>query len=291
MSYPDFPGAYPDPGDPGRPGQSGRHGRDYGAGDHGWDRGGAPQGGRPGRRAARAQPPRGRMSARDRLAAQLGTGQPGGGPGGYPDSPARAAAAGFPRGRNGGGNGHGGNGRGRGGLAAPERRLVAALDLEEGRWPVAGHRGRVHHPARHRLLLRVLLDHDPGRVLVRHGPGVPGLLPGRPHPGRHDRQHQPADPQLQSDPDHGQARHGGLRGQALLRRGRRLADRHDPRRHHRPDQREGPAGRLDHHPAAGAQLLPGHRRLGDRDPEDQGDPGRGESWLVRSPRTGSSPTT
>ena len=55
------------------------------------------------------------MSARDRLAAQLGTGQPGGGPGGYPDGRAGAAAASFPRSRNGGGNGRGGNGRGRGG--------------------------------------------------------------------------------------------------------------------------------------------------------------------------------
>ncbi len=144
MSNPDLPGAYPDPGDQGRTGRGGRHGppsrgysgldrgtgRDYGAGDYGWDRGPAQpggrrpaDGGRSGRRAARAQTPRRGMSARDRLAAQLGTGQPGSGPGGYPDGPAGAmGAAEFPRGRNGGGsgrngggNGRGGNGRGRGG--------------------------------------------------------------------------------------------------------------------------------------------------------------------------------
>ena len=54
------------------------------------------------------------MSARDRLAAQLGT-ESGGypAPGGYPG--AAAAPAGLARGRNGGRNGGGGNGRGRGG--------------------------------------------------------------------------------------------------------------------------------------------------------------------------------
>jgi membrane peptidoglycan carboxypeptidase len=69
--------------------------------------------------------PRQGMSARDRLAAQLGTGSgggypdgPGGGPaGGYPGGDG-AAAAGLPGSRNGFGNGRfggGGNGRGRGG--------------------------------------------------------------------------------------------------------------------------------------------------------------------------------
>ena len=109
MSNPDFPGAYP---------AGPRPGRDYGAEDYGWDRGQAPQGGRrpagggrrSGHRAARAEMPRRGMSARDRLAAQLGTGS-----GGYPDGPAPMAAAEYPRSRNGGGNGRGGNGRGRGG--------------------------------------------------------------------------------------------------------------------------------------------------------------------------------
>ena len=57
------------------------------------------------------------MSARDRLAAQLGT-ESGGypAPGGYPAVPGTAATAGrSARGRNGGRNGGGGNGRGRGG--------------------------------------------------------------------------------------------------------------------------------------------------------------------------------
>jgi membrane peptidoglycan carboxypeptidase len=57
------------------------------------------------------------MSARDRLAAQLGT-ESGGypAPGGYPGGPSTAATAGRPpRSRNGGRNGGGGNGRGRGG--------------------------------------------------------------------------------------------------------------------------------------------------------------------------------
>jgi membrane peptidoglycan carboxypeptidase len=143
VSYPDLPGAYPEPGDPGRPGRGGRHGtpshgydgpdREYGAEDYGWDRGpgsrgrgrGPAGGGRSGRRAARAGLPRQGMSARDRLAAQLGTGSEGG----YPDGPGGlggpgggpgggATAAGFPGSRNGFGNGRfggGGNGRGRGG--------------------------------------------------------------------------------------------------------------------------------------------------------------------------------
>ncbi len=105
--------------------------RGYGAEDYGWDRGQAPRGSRPGRRAARAQSSspgaHWGMSARDRLAAQLGTesgGYPAGGyrtgsypaSGGYPAGPGPAATAGrVPRGRNGGRNGGGGNGRGRGG--------------------------------------------------------------------------------------------------------------------------------------------------------------------------------
>ena len=117
MSYPDFP---PSRGYDG-PDRAG--GGDYGAEDYGWDRGQAARGqrrgpaggGRSGRRAARAETSRRGMSARDRLAAQLGTES------GYPSGPGPAAGAapaasaartgGLPRGRNGGGNG-GGNGRG-----------------------------------------------------------------------------------------------------------------------------------------------------------------------------------
>ena len=121
------------------------------------------------------------------------------------------------------------------------------------------------------------VDAHPRRLAVRRRPGVPGLLPRRQHAGRHVRRERPADPAAEPDPDHGQERHGRRGGQALLRRGRRLAGRYRPGRHRRPDQRVGPAGRVHHHPAAGPELLHGHRHRGDRQPEDQGNLRRGEA--------------
>ena len=154
---------------------------------------------------------------------------------------------------------------------------MAALDLAQGAGPAAQCHRRDHRAARRRGGL--YLQQDPGARRAdgpEHVGPVSGIRQRRAHRHRPIRDYGPAGRQLPADPgpDH---RLGAVRrGPQLLQRGRCLADQHPARRVGGHPRRRRLPGRLHHHPAVRAQLLPGHRHLADREPEDKRDLRRDE---------------
>ena len=172
---------------------------------------------------------------------------------------------------------------------AAHRKLVAALDLEEGPRAHGRLRGRVH-PARHRRLLHRLFD-DAHQVRGRSaGPVavIVGVLQQR-QAARHVRERRPEPP----GPDHGAdppghgPRHDRRRGPPLLHRGRHLDPRYLPCRLRGPVRQRRPAGRIHDHRAVRQELLRQASAPRSPSPRRSRRSSWRSSWRTRDPNPGS----